>query len=298
MDERDALAAILRRHAVKGRTVTPIPRLGLLRAESGNVPAPAFYEPVLCVAVQGAKQLFVGDAVLTYDQRHFLVVAVDLPVMAAIVEASPEEPYLCVALQLDRLAIIDILSSLPPEPAVEDPVGITIGALDRDLLDPLVRLVGLIDRPAEAAMLAPLYEREVLYRLITGPAGPVLRQMVVHDGRLARVERAIDWIKQHFNQPMRIEGLAEIAGMSPASLHRHFKAVTAMSPLQFQKQIRLQEARRRLVAEPQDAGIVGYSVGYESPSQFSREYARLFGAPPARDAARLRGLGERPAESA
>ena len=298
MDERDALAAILRRHAVKGRTVTPIPRLGLLRAESGSVPAPAFYEPVLCVAAQGAKQLFVGDAVLTYDQRHFLVVAVDLPVMAAIVEASPEEPYLCVSLRLDRLAIIDILSSLPPAPAVEEPVGITIGALDRDLLDPLVRLVGLIDRPAEAAMLAPLYEREVLYRLITGPAGPVLRQMVVHDGRLARVERAIDWIKQHFNQPMRIEGLAEIAGMSPASLHRHFKAVTAMSPLQFQKQIRLQEARRRLVAEPQDAGIVGYSVGYESPSQFSREYARLFGAPPARDAARLRGLGERPADGA
>ncbi|SHF27136.1 AraC-type DNA-binding protein [Kaistia soli DSM 19436] len=291
MDQIDELRDILRRNAVVGRAETAIPSLRLLRAEAATLPAPSFYQPVLCIAAQGSKRLMVGGQAVIYDPSRFLLVAVDMPVMACIVDATPASPYLCATLRLDRLAIVEVLAGLPlADEAIDQGVGMAIGPLGADLLDPVLRLVRLVERPADAAVLAPLAEREILYRLLTSPAGSVLRQMVAQNSRLARVDRAIDWIKTHFNQPMRIDGLAEIAGMSPASLHRHFKAVTAMSPLQFQKQIRLLEARRRLVAENLDAGMIGFSVGYESQSQFSREYARLFGAPPSRDAARLRGL--------
>ncbi|MBZ9937594.1 AraC family transcriptional regulator [Mesorhizobium sp. BR1-1-16] len=291
MNQLEELRDILRRRAVLGRAETAIPRLRLIRAEAATLPAPSFYEPVLCIAVQGSKRLMVGEQAVVYDPSRFLLVAVDLPVMACIVDATPATPYLCATLRLDRLAIIEMLAGLPAAAEGADQgVGMAIGPLEADLLDPVLRLVRLVEQPGDAAVLAPLAEREILYRLLTGPAGVVLRQMVAQNSRLARVDRAIDWIKSHFNQPMRIDSLAEIAGMSPASLHRHFKAVTAMSPLQFQKQIRLIEARRRLVAENLDAGMIAFSVGYESQSQFSREYARLFGAPPSRDAARLRGL--------
>ena len=291
MDHLEELRAIILRNAVHGRPATAIDGLRLLRSDAATLPTPAFYEPVFCLAVQGSKQLLVGDRKLVYDPARFLVVAVDLPVMACIPDASAEEPYLAMTLRLDRLAIIDMLTSVPPVAVADEPgIGLAIAPVTADLLDPVTRLVRLIERPEDASILAPLATREILYRLLVGPAGTVLRQLVAHDSRLARVDRAISWIKHHFNQPMRIEGLAEIAGMSAASLHRHFKAVTGMSPLQFQKQTRLQEARRRLVAETLDAGSIGFAVGYESQSQFSREYARLFGAPPIRDAARMRGL--------
>lgn len=290
MDQLSELREIVLRRAAPGRTQTAVPRLRLLRMHETSMPAPAFYEPVLCIAVQGSKRLLIGEGSITYDPSRYLVVAVDMPVMACIVDASAEAPYLCITLQLDRLAIIDILADMPPIATPDQGVGLALDALGPDLLDPVLRLLRLIERPQDAAMLAPLAEREILYRLLTGPTGGVLRQLVSQNSRLARIDRAIDWIKRHYNEPMRIERLAEIAGMSPASLHRQFRAVTAMSPLQFQKQLRLQEARRRLVAEPEGAGIVGFSVGYESQSQFSREYARLFGAPPARDAQRLRRL--------
>ncbi len=291
MNPMDEIRAIITRNAAPGRTVTPVPELFLLRSDTTTAPAPAFYAPTFTLPVQGRKQLFPGSETLIYDSSRFLVVAVDMPVMACISSASAAEPYLALTFQLDRLAIVDILSALPPQDeADEDSAGLAISSITPDLLDPLVRLMRLVEHPADAAILGPLAGRELLYRLLTGPAGAVLRQMVAQNSRLARVDRAIAWIKNHFNAPMRIDHLAAIAGMSPASLHRHFKAVTAMSPLQFQKQVRLLEARRRLVAESLDAASVGFSVGYESQSQFSREYARLFGAPPSRDAARLRGL--------
>ncbi len=293
MHQIDELRDIVSRNAVLGRPQTAIPRLRLLRAEAATMPSPSFYEPVFCVAAQGSKRLIVGGQAMIYDPQRYLVVAVDMPVMACITGATKEAPYLCAALRLDRLTIVEMLATLPPLAEPEDcRAGLAIGDLGPDLLDPVLRLVRLLDRPEDAGILAPLAEREILYRLLTSPPGAVLRQMVRHDSRLARVDRAISWIKLHFDQPMRVDTLAEIAGMSPASLHRHFKAVTAMSPLQFQKQIRLLEARRRLVTERIDAGSIGFSVGYESQSQFSREYARLFGAPPSRDAARLRGLAE------
>ena len=166
--------------------------------------------------------------------------------------------------------------------------GIGIGPLEADLLDPVLRLLRLLDRPAEAAALAPLVEREILYRLLCGPQGPMLRQIALADSRLSQVARAVAWIRENYHRPLRIDALAALAAMSPATLHRHFRAVTALSPLQYQKQIRLHEARRRMLARDADAQRIGFLVGYDSPSQFSREYARLFGAPPARDAARLR----------
>ena len=302
--EIEELRRLVRAHAgqpsppVAGEGGATLARLRLVRFDQPSVPAPAIYEPVFCLAVQGAKRLLLGERDYVYDRSRFLVVAVDLPVMGAVIEASEDEPFLCIVLRLSRLAIVDILANLPAVETADRSVGIVGGPTGPDLLDPVLRLVRLSGRPQEAVVLAPLYEREILYRLLAGPAGAVLRQMVKGDSRLGRIDRAIDWIKRHYNEPMRIERLAEVAGMSQASLHRHFRAVTSMSPLQFQKQMRLQEARRRLVAERLDAGSVGFSVGYESQSQFSREYARLFGAPPARDAARLRGIAMTPERAA
>jgi AraC-like DNA-binding protein len=269
---------------------TPIPRVGLLRAEAPTGRAQVMYEPVVCFAAQGRKQLVHDGRVYGYDPEQYLVVSVGLPVLAAITEASRERPYLAMRLALDPGLIAALLLEMP---GTDGPraAGIGIGPIDAELLDPVLRLVRLLDRPGDAAALAPLVEREILYRLLCGPQGGMLRQIALADSRLARVARAIAWIRENFDRPFRVEALARQVAMSPATLHRHFRAVTALSPLQYQKHVRLHEARRRMLARDADAGRVGFAVGYESPSQFSREYARLFGAPPARDAARLRISG-------
>ena len=266
---------------------TPIPRVGLLRAEAPSAGANVLYEPVVCFAAQGRKRLMVADRVFTYDAAHYLVVSVDLPVMAAITEASPEAPYLALRLGLDPALIAALLLEVP---GADGPraSGIGIGRLEADLLDPVLRLMRLLDRPNDAAVLAPLIEREILYRLLCGPQGPMLRQIALADSRLSQIARAIAWIRENYHRPLRIDALASLTAMSPATLHRHFRAVTALSPLQYQKHVRLHEARRRMLAQEADAQRIGFAVGYDSPSQFSRRYARLFGAPPARDAARLR----------
>lgn len=287
MDEfRDRIAA-----ACAGpRWASPIPRVGLMRADGPTAAGAALYEPVVCFAAQGRKRLIVGERLHVYDPAHYLVVAVDLPVIAHVTEASPAVPYLALRLSLDRGLIAGLLLEMP---GTEGPraSGVGIGPLDADLLDPLVRLVRLFDRPNDAAALAPLIEREILYRLLCGPQGPMLRQVALADSRLAQVARATAWIRENYHRPLRIEALARLAAMSPATLHRHFRAVTALSPLQYQKRVRLLEARRRLLGAEADAQQVGFAVGYDSPSQFSREYARLFGAPPLRDATRLRAAG-------
>jgi transcriptional regulator GlxA family with amidase domain len=177
-----------------------------------------------------------------------------------------------------------------PGPTVAETAAFGVSPVTLPLLDPWLRLLALLDAPADIPVLAPLFEREILYRLLQGPQGGVLRQIALADGRLSQIRRAIMWIRAHYDEPLRIEALAEIAGMSGASFHRHFRAATAMSPLQYQKHLRLQQARRLLIAN-QDASQAGYAVGYESASQFSREYARAFGASPARDAMRLRTEG-------
>lgn len=273
------------------RWQSPIPRVGLMRADAATAGGSALYEPVVCFAAQGRKQVMLADRLYAYDAAHYLVVGVDLPVLARIVEASPEAPYLALRLSLDPGLIAALMLDMPGTGGPRA-VGIGVAPMDADLLDPVLRLARLLDRPADAAALAPLVEREILYRLLCGPLGPMLRQIAVTDTRLAQVSRAIAWIRENFDRPLRIDALARHAAMSPATLHRHFRAVTALSPLQYQKRLRLHEARRRLLADARDARSVAFAVGYESATQFSREYARLFGSPPVRDATRLRTLGE------
>ncbi|SDB41543.1 transcriptional regulator, AraC family [Bauldia litoralis] len=288
MDHLSELKALIVRHCAGGRAVSANPRLVLLNAPRTTRPGPALYQPTFFLAVQGRKRLVVGDRVIEYDSAKSLMVSIDLPVTAAICEASPEKPYLAVGLSLDRAAIAAMLLEMPGQ---DDGrlASIAVAPVTAEILDPMLRLTRLLDRPEDIPVLAPLAEREILYRLLQGPQGPVLRQIALRDSRLSRIAKAIDWIRGHYQEPLKVGPLAEIAGMSQSSFHRHFKAATAMSPLQYQKQIRLQEARSLLLGQSASAGHVAFAVGYESSSQFTREYARLFGAPPARDAARLRG---------
>ena len=240
----------------------------------------------------------IGEQVLRYDPASYFVASIELPVSGCIIEASPERPYMGLSLDLDRAALAALISEVPGRAEAETQA-FAVSAVTPDLLDPWLRLLGLLETPEDIAVLAPLAERELLYRLLRGPQGALLRQAAREDSRLSQVRQAIGWIRDHYDRPLRIEALCEIAGMSPASFHRHFRAATAMSPLQYQKSLRLQQARRLLVAST-EAARAAYAVGYESASQFSREYTRMFGLPPARDAVRLRetGLGEAVAAAA
>ena len=285
----DELRSLIERHCRATRSSTAIPGVTLMRAHAPTIPEGVLSEPRLCIVAQGRKRVTLGDKTFEYDSAKYLVTSVDLPVTGEICEASAHTPYLATSLRLDPATLAAMLLDMPQRADDRKPlVGLAVSPLTADLLDPVVRLLRLLDRPAEIAMLAPLAEREILYRLMLGPQGAMLRQIALADSRLSQIASVIGWIKQNYERPLRIETLAAIAHMSPSSLHRHFKAVTALSPLQFQKRIRLQEARRRVLAQPGDAAGVGFAVGYDSPSQFSREYSRLFGAPPGRDATRLR----------
>src|SRR5690606_21987376 len=216
--------------------------------------------------------------------------------LGQVIEASPERPYLCIRVDLEPALLSELMLQQPPAPGAESPRGVHLSRTTPELVDAVARLVALLDRPADAPVLAPLIRREVHYRLLTGDQAGIVRQIGAPDSRLSQVSRAIAWIRDNFDRAFSIEAVARAAGMSPSALHHHFKVVTAMSPRQYPKQLRLQEARRLMFGEARDAQAAGFEVGYESPSQFSREYARLFGAPPARDAARLRAAGPLAAE--
>jgi AraC-like DNA-binding protein len=247
---------------------------------------PGIFEPMLCLVLQGAKEVTIGTRKLRYDRACCFVASLDLPASGRIVQASPEKPYMSATLKLDRKGLAELLPDVPARNG-QDGAGFAVGPVTPALVDAWWRLLQLLNAPSDIPVLAPLIEREILYRLLAGPHGNVLRQIVGADARLGQIHQAITWIRSHYDEPMRIDRLAKLAGMSAASFHRHFKAVTAMSPLQYQKRLRLQHARRLLITN-EDAARAGYAVGYESASQFSREYARLFGSPPARDALRLR----------
>jgi AraC-like DNA-binding protein len=252
---------------------------------------------VLCLVLQGAKEVVIGGRRLRYDPACYFVATLDLPVSGRVVEASPETPYMSVSLALDRELLAGLLPAVPvADRADTQAAAFAVSPVTAQLLDPWLRMLNLLDAPQDVPVLAPLLEREILYRLLQGPQGGVVRQIARADSRHAQVRKAIGWIRAHFDQPLRVAELAGLAGMSAASFHRHFKSATAMSPLQYQKNLRLQEARRHLITH-KDAARAGYAVGYESASQFSREYARLFGASPARDAGRLRGGGGAEAEA-
>jgi AraC-like DNA-binding protein len=280
------LCALVERHAVGRRMQTPIPRviIGVSRERTGILPS--LYEPMLCLVLQGAKEVTIGDRRLRYDPASYFIASMELPVSGQIVQASADQPYIAVSLALDWQTIVALL---PEIPATADAQAVSFGVspMTTQLFDPVLRLLGLLDSPRDIPVLAPLFEREILYRMLLGPQGGVLRQIALASGRLSQIRQAIGWIRTHYDQPLRVEALAGMTGMSTASFHRHFKEATAMSPLRFQKTLRLQHARRLLIAD-HDAARAAFAVGYESASQFSREYTRLFGAPPARDAVRLR----------
>ncbi len=288
------LAGLIGRNTKEdGMHATAIPRLILLRSSQPTEPLPTVYEPALCLVAQGRKQVMLANEVYIYDPEQYLVVTVDLPVVGQVIEATPATPYLCLRLDLDpghlSALMMELGQSAPDNPRAGGlGLGLSISPVDPALLDAVVRLLRLLETPNDIPILAPLVEREILYRLLSGEYSDLLRQIALADSRVVSVNRAISWLKQNFASPFRIETVAREARLSPSSLHHSFKSVTAMSPLQYQKQLRLQEARRLMLGHAMDAATASHHVGYESPSQFSREYSRLFGAPPSRDIARLK----------
>jgi AraC-like DNA-binding protein len=279
----------------EGLHATAIPQLDLLRGDRPTEHStPALYEPSLCLIAQGRKQACLGKEVYLYDPLHYLITSVALPISGRVIEASPGEPYLCVRLSLDVAQITELIAETgvaqPPRSQTrsQSSRGLFVERVDSPLLDAMSRLLRLLETPQDIPTLAPLVIREIYYRLLQSPQGARLQEIAIVGSQAHRIARAIEWLNQHYHQPLRIEELAQVVNLSSSTLHHRFKAVTAMSPLQYQKQLRLQEARRLMITEGLDASAAGYRVGYESPSQFSREYSRQFGAPPLRDLARLR----------
>lgn len=284
MDALAEIRSLIATHARDGLR-TPVPGLLLSKVESSE-PHHSLAEPLLVVMAQGGKRLLLGEHVHEYRAGQYLLVGADLPVSGHFLGATRETPSLGMGLALRPSVIASLLLEAPPGTPSSSPIA--IGDAAPELLDAALRLLRLLDHPADAPVLAPLIEREILWRLLTGPHGGLVRQLGLADSGLTHVGRAIRWIRAHYAEPMRIEELARLSGLSPSAFHRRFRAVTALSPLQFQKRIRLQEARSLLLADAGDIAGVGHLVGYDSPSQFNREYRRLFGAPPGQDAARLR----------
>ncbi|AQR72310.1 AraC family transcriptional regulator [Sphingomonas sp. LM7] len=288
MDRIAELAARIAQHVPEsGMFGTAMTRLSLIRADRPTVPVPSVYEASLCLIAQGAKRVSLGDHSVVYDASRYLLVSVDLPLVGHVTEASRDAPYLCCKIDFDQAALAELILGDAGGSGAAALPALAVYPGDPDLIDAACRLVGLLDRPWDIPVLAPLIEREILYRLLTGPHGAMLRHMAVADSRLNQVTRAIAKIRGSFHEQLRIGDIAAAAGMSPSSLHAHFKAVTRMTPLEYQKQLRLQEARRLMMAEGVAAGAAGFAVGYDSQSQFTREYHRLFGAPPRRDLERL-----------
>ena len=291
MSSLESLASLIDRFTpAEGVTVTALPRVKLARATRPVAKTHGVQVASVCVIAQGRKRVIVGDETYTYDASHYLMASVDVPVTGQVLDATDGNPYLCFILELDphELASLVLQSGSGPAPAEGPRRGVFVARVDEPLLQAVTRLVRLLETPADIPALGPLAEREVLYRLLRGEQGARVGEVAIAHSHAQRIGRAIQWLRANFTQPLRIDAFARVAHMSPSSLHHHFKAVTAMSPLQYQKQLRLQEARRLLLSEGIDAATAAHRVGYGSASQFSREYSRLFGEPPARDRRRLR----------
>jgi AraC-like DNA-binding protein len=289
----EALGKSIARWTDKGdQLVTAIPGLSLWRRIEPTQPVSGMYEPSICLIAQGAKRLLLGDDTYVYDAHHFLITSVDLPTVWQIIEASREKPCLGLMLKLDQREISQLMvdSNLPPLRTQQSSRGMAIGEVTLPLLTAFQRLIDLLAEPKDIPILAPIIQREISYRLLVGDQGARLRQMASAGSQSHQIARAIDWLKGNFTRPLRIDDLATQVNMSSSTFHHHFRALTAMSPLQYQKRLRLNEARRLMLTERLDATTAAFQVGYESPSQFSREYSRLFGAPPLRDISNLRQL--------
>jgi AraC-like DNA-binding protein len=274
------------------RFMTAVPGLSLFRRDEPTGPISGMYEPSICLIAQGAKRVLLGDDTFVYDAHHYLITSVHLPTVVQIIEASREKPCLGLMLKLDQREISQLMvdSNLPPPRAQQSSRGMATGEATLPLLTAFQRLIDLLAEQQDIPILAPIIQREIIYRLLVGDQGERLRQIASTGSQSHQIARAIDWLKDNFTQPLRIDDLAAQASMSSSTFHHHFRSMTALSPLQFQKQLRLQEARRLMLAEHMDAANAAFQVGYESPSQFSREYNRVFGAPPLRDITNLRQL--------
>jgi AraC-like DNA-binding protein len=270
---------------------TAISPLSFIRCSQEGEPVHVVHEPALCIVAQGKKMVILAEESYSYDPSTYLVISLDLPVAGQVVQASPDMPYLCLRLDLQSKDILDMITEggaavLHEKKAAQR--GLFVSPTSNSLLEAVNRLVRLLEVPQDIPVLAPLVLREIYYRILTGEHGESVKQIVMNGSQSNRIAKAVELIKKDYNHPLRIEDLARAAGMSPSSLHHHFKEITAMSPLQFQKRLRLTEARRLLLTGTTDAATAGFQVGYESPSQFSREYSRLFGQPPISDIRRLR----------
>jgi AraC-like DNA-binding protein len=248
------------------------------------------YEPSICLVVQGAKHVKLGDDGFVYDAQHYLITSVHLPTVVQVTEASPDKPYLGLRLKFSLREIAQLMadSHLPPPKSQQSSRGMATGENTPELVNAFVRLIELLDNEQDIPILAPVVHREIIYRLLVGDQGARLRQIAAAGSQSQQIARAIEWLKENFAQPLRIDDLAEKASMSTSTFHHHFRSMTALSPLQYMKQLRLQEARNLMFSQRLDAATAAFQVGYESPSQFSREYSRLFGAPPLRDISNLR----------
>lgn len=292
--DREELADRIRRSVPRDGTIEAQPGVNLYRVSAPTAPLYGFSCSAFCVIAQGSKQVMLGEQRFRYDPAHYLISTVGLPTISQIDVASAQKPYLGFRMVLDPAVVTSVMvESGLVEPQSEAGVkAIDVSRLEESLLDAVLRLVRLLERPNEYRVLGPLVVREIVYRLLTGAQGNRLRHLATFGGQGHRMVRAVDRLRENFAKPLRIEDLARELGMSISGFHAHFKTVTAMSPLQFQKHIRLQEARRLMLSEHLDAAEAGYRVGYDDASHFSREYKRHFGEPPMRDVERLRAVAQ------
>jgi AraC-like DNA-binding protein len=290
--DREELAERIARAVPHDGLAEPQPGVHLSRFSQTSDLNHVVLEPCFCVIAQGAKTLTVGGDAFRYDPAHYAITTIGLPMTAQIVQASRERPYLGLRLTLDPAAVASVMVESGMMQARGDGGvrAVDVSRLDADLLDACVRLLRLIERPAEYRALAPLVVREIVYRLLAGSQGGRMRHLATFGGQAHRIVRAVEKLREKFDKPLRIEAIARELGMSLSGFHAHFKAVTNMSPLQYQKHLRLQEARRLMLGENLDAGEAGYRVGYDDQSHFSRDYKRQFGEPPMRDVERMREL--------
>jgi AraC-like DNA-binding protein len=269
---------------------TAVSGLYLFRREKSSGLETVMYEPSICLLAQGVKKVHTGKGSFIYDPNHFLVASVDFPTVVEVIQASPKDPCLGIVIDIDCDEVSELMihDGLPTPIETEPRLGISVGVVRPELLDAVNRLVGLLDNVQDIPIMAPIIKREILYRLLTGEQGGRLRQLTKVGSQSHQISLAINWLKENFARPLRVDQLAALVNMSTSTFHHHFRALTAKSPLQYQKWLRLNEARRLMLVSRMDAATASFEVGYESPSQFSREYSRLFGNSPARDVASLR----------
>ena len=287
---REELVELMSQLISEDGTLEAFPGFHLARFSEPTQSVRSVYQPAFCFVVQGTKRALLGDEVFRYNPGHYLIFTVDLPVIFHVDEASKETPYFGFRLDLDPALVASVMMETGVEKRKGDEgvKAIDVKGIDADLLNAVVRLVRLLDTPDERKVLAPLVTREIIYRLLIGGQGARLSHLLASAGDTLRISEAIGHLRENLDQPLKIENIARDLGMSVSGFHHHFKSVTAMSPLQFQKQLRLQEARRLMIGEDLDAASAGFRVGYDDPSYFSRDYKKLFGAPPHRDVAKMR----------